>query len=1833
MLVDEELRQNPARLLRFLHDQKVNRLFLPFVMLNQLAESVVDVDPPPVTLREIVTAGEQLRITGKISSLFEKLPSCRLYNHYGPSESHVVTAYALKGSPVDWPALPPIGRPIANTQIHLLDDKLNPVPIGESGEIFIGGDCLARGYLHRPDLTSERFITDPFSVDSEARLYKTGDLAKYSADGNLEFLGRSDHQVKIRGYRVELSEIEAVLGRFPFVRECAVTAREDVPGQKRLVGYIVAHPGQGITVDTLRQALLEKLPAYMVPSAFVFLETLPLTPSGKLNRLALPGPDQDRPVLGSQYIPPANEAEEKIAAIWREVLNLKEVGTRDDFFGLGGHSLLVAQVISRIREVFEMELPASSLFDAPTVAELADGLAKGRWGHERFAAPPIKPTERNGNPPLSFAQRRLWFIDRLEPGSHAYNVPTAIQLQGSLNLDALQQSLDQIAFRHESLRTTICFADGNLSQVVAPDQQVKLALLDLRDMPVSTRQAQARKAVDDEAMRPFDLERGPLWRSVLLRLDQDENILLVVMHHIISDGWSLAVFYNELDLLYQAFSAGKPASKLPPLAIQYADYAIWQQQVMQGKTLEQETQYWKEKLLGAPSSIELPLDHARDITPSSKPRQHSIIFPDALTGSILALSRNSGVTPFMTLITGLAITLHRWSNQSDLVIGTVVAGRNRREVENLIGCFMNFVPIRSKIAEEMTGREFLEQVKATILDAHAHQDCPFEKMVEAVNPERRLAQNPLYNVAFLMQNFPVGDFNAKGLKAKPLPVDLQAALLDLRFIAEEAGDVISFACEYQEDLFEAQTIRDLVASFCINLETLIRYPQRPISQFQLTPELSVQAKAAKDIEDRQLIAISATFTAEPIEESLKYWMRELQLLARIEFAPFNQVFQQLLDPTGLLSLNQRGVNVILVRFEDWEPIKGGTQDSTSSDVENGVRRNVGEFMRALKAASGRGSAPYLVCVCPASKRPLENPVRAQFYRDLEAGIADELQQLAGVYLVSTAEMDRMYPVADYDDPMTEEIGGIPYTPTFLAALGTMIARKFHAFKRPPFKAIVLDCDETLWAGVCGEDGPMGIQVDPPRRALQEFMRAQYGAGMLLCLCSKNSEEDVTFVFEQRTDMPLRREHLAAWRINWRPKSENIKSLANELRLGLNSFIFVDDNPVECAEVEANCPGILTLQLPEAPELIPQFLDHYWAFDHLRVSNEDRHRTASYQQERHRENLRKQSSSLGDFLAGLELKVVFDGLSETHLTRAAQLTLRTNQFNFTTRRRTESDVRALRQRREQEAITVSVSDRFGAYGLVGLMICGAKGSFLDVDTFLLSCRVLGRGVECQMVERLGQIALARGLGRVDLHFVPSAKNSPAFNFLEKIGARFRQGANGGYVYRLPAEFAASVVLSSASADDDVAQISPTATEPMVPVATSGHSISSARYRMIALEANDPIRILQAIESKSRMRPSGQRSYTAARTEMEQMVCKIFEDLLRVERVGIEDSFFDLGGHSLLAVRLFAEVERMTGRKLPLVTLFQNSTVKQLAELLSQKTAVRSCVFPVQAQGARTPLFLIHGAGGDVLWGYANLAPYLGDDQPVYGIKSRALNGAEEFGSIEEMASYYIEQLRSVQKRGPYQLGGYCFGGNVAYEMARQLTALGERVALVALLDAAPSNGGYEVMKWWRPSFAYKFAINFYYWMQDFLKTTSAERRDFILRKSRTLRRKLLRRLLHKGTPHAHVDLEVIIDTAKVPQHELRLWQAHLDALEKHVSQPYSGRVTLFRTRGQPLFCSLENDFGWGKLVSGGVEIKLIPGSHESIFMEPDVRSLAAQLKPCLSAVGTSNNLERPELKTA
>ena len=813
-LIDEERRRDATALLARLEEAGIERLFLPFVALRHLAEAAGERPGQALRLRDVIAAGEQLQVTPAMVRWFSGLEGCRLHNHYGPSETHVVTAATFGGAAADWPALPSIGRPIDGATIRLLGPGLEPVPLGVAGELYIGGPALARGYHGRPGLTALRFIPDPFgSLRGEpgARLYRTGDLALWTPGLEIEYLGRLDQQVKVRGFRVEPGEIEAVLSQHPAVREAVVEARpEPGTGGKRLIAYVVPSGPVAPAPEELRGSLRGRLPEHMVPAAFVVLDSFPLTPSGKLNRRALPDPAAPETLEPREAADLADPVTELIASLWADVLGRDRVLARDDFFDLGGHSLLAVQVISRVRSLLKVDVPLQTLFAEPALERFAGAVRAAIQSGAGPALPPIQAAGRDGDLPLSFAQQRLWFLYQLDAGSPAYNIATACRLEGRLEAGVLRASVDEIVRRHEALRTTFHGRGEAAVQRIAPAAPVPLPVIDLAGLPRSARDEERARFLQRERDRPFDLSRGPLFRIRLLSLGEQEHVLLLTIHHIASDGWSMGVLVRELGALYRAFSRREP-SPLPELAIQYADFAAWQRSWLTGDVLDGLIAAWRTRLAGAPAALELPTDRPRPPVQTFRGGVSPFRLGKEETATLRALARREGATLFMVALAGFQALLHRHSGQDDLVTGTPIAGRSRAETEGLIGVFINMLALRGGLAGEPAFRELVARTRDTALEAYALQDLPFEKLVEEIRPERDLARSPLFQAVLVLQNAPREDLTLPGLTLTALPAESGTTKFELLLTLVEQPGGLAGGLEYNADLFDRATAERLLA--------------------------------------------------------------------------------------------------------------------------------------------------------------------------------------------------------------------------------------------------------------------------------------------------------------------------------------------------------------------------------------------------------------------------------------------------------------------------------------------------------------------------------------------------------------------------------------------------------------------------------------------------------------------------------------------------------------------------------------------------------------------------------------------------------------------------------------------------------------------------------------------------------------------------------------------------------------------------------------------------------------------------------------------------------------
>jgi amino acid adenylation domain-containing protein len=841
-LVPEELRRDTVGLIRFLRERAIEKAIFPVVVLGRLAEEVTSSGGSALDLTEIITTGEQLRVGNPVRELFQRLRGVSLHNHYGPSETHVVTSHELSGTPELWRSHPSIGRPIANTQAHVVDERLDPVPVGVVGELYLGGICLARGYAGRPGLTGEKFVPDPLGKETGARLYRTGDLARWLADGNLEFLGRMDHQVKIRGFRVEPGEIEAALSSHAAVQRSVVVARAGDGGETRLVAYVVLRTDieteAALMPLALRKYLQSLLPEYMVPSAVLPLSEIPLTANGKVDLKALPLPDSERPELENVFVPPRTPLEETLAGLWSDLLGVDRVGVHDNFFELGGHSLLATQLISRVRSTFKVELPLARLFQSPTVAAMAEAIQERGLGPQ---APTIEPAPEDAPMQLSFAQERLWLLEQLMPGNAAYNMPSAVRLRGELRFEVLRRTFAEILRRHEVLRTHFTSTAAGPVAVVAPVESLRIPLVDLTALDESAREEESRRWQDAEALRGFDLSRGPLLRLTLLRSSPSEHVALVTLHHIAADGWSLGILIPEVGALYDAFSRNE-ASPLPSLRLQYSDFAYWQRRWLSGEVLNEHLAYWKAQLADLPT-LHLPVDHVRPHAFSFSGRQESFHFSGELSDSLRRLCRREGVTTFMALLAVFQVLLSKYSAQDVVVVGCPIANRNRQETERLIGFFVNTLVFRTDLSGNPSFRELLSRVRQVALSAFTHQDLPFEKVVEVLAPERRLDRAPLFQVMFNLLNLEGSliesrsqRFETPGLTFESLtPPDL-GAKYDLSLYALDRPDGMRLFFSYNAELFEPQTIQGMIGHLRSLVEAVVANPTIPIANLALSAD-------------------------------------------------------------------------------------------------------------------------------------------------------------------------------------------------------------------------------------------------------------------------------------------------------------------------------------------------------------------------------------------------------------------------------------------------------------------------------------------------------------------------------------------------------------------------------------------------------------------------------------------------------------------------------------------------------------------------------------------------------------------------------------------------------------------------------------------------------------------------------------------------------------------------------------------------------------------------------------------------------------------------------------
>ncbi|GHH36564.1 amino acid adenylation domain-containing protein [Streptomyces umbrinus] len=1566
-------------LVRLVAERSVTHATLPPAAL-----ALLEPDSLP-SITTLITAGEALN-----QNLVAHWADGRsLINAYGPTESTVCATTTAPLSAHDHDT-PPIGTPIANNRVYVLDSALRPVPPGVAGELYLVGASLARGYHARPGLTAQRFVANPFTPGE--RMYRTGDLAKWRPDGVLDFVGRADDQVKVRGFRIELGEVEAALTAHPSVTQAAVMVREDRPGDKRLVGYLVPASGpQGADIAVIRRHLRSVLPEYMVPSALVVLDELPLTVNGKLDRRALPTPDY---LAADSRRGPATVQEELLCSVFAEVLGLLTVGVDDNFFELGGHSLLAVQLTNRIRTALGVEVAMRALFEAPTVAGLAQRLTDSG-----AARPALVAMTRPGALPVSYAQQRLWFLGELEGPSATYNIPVALRLTGDVDVEALRLALGDVVGRHEVLRTVFASDEGRPYQRVLPSPASF-------DLPVVGVEEEGLAGVVAElAGHAFDLAAEVPLRAWLLRVGPGECALVMVVHHIAGDGWSMGPLARDVSVAYAARATGQ-APDWEPLEVQYADYTLWQRELLGEESdpdsvLNEQLAYWRKALDGVPQELVLPFDRPRPAVASHRGGRVEVHVPGEVHARAAELARAQGVTVFMVLQAALAVLLSRVGAGSDIPVGTPVAGRTDEALDDLVGFFVNTLVMRTDLSGDPTFAGLLEQVRENGLAAFAHQDVPFERLVEDLAPARSMARHPLFQIMLALQNTAPAVLDLPGIDAEPLPTGEPAAKFDLFFSLSETFHTntntntpaetnaptekgkrssnrpagLHGGIDYALDLFDHETVETLAERFVRVLDTVTREPHQRVS--------GVEVLSA---EERHRVVAEWNDTVQEVPGAALPELFQARVAKHpdavaVVFGGAEVTYAELDERANRLArlLIRRGI---------------GPERIVGLAVPRSVDLIVG-LLAVLKSGAG-----YL---------PIDPEYPAERIAFM---LADAIPSLT---LTTTEVAGRMStgPALLLDDPaVVAELGALPTdapgdeerTGPLLPEHPAYLIYTSGSTGRP--KGVVMSCGALVnlmsWhaSAIPAEAGSRVAQFT----ALSFDVSAQEILSTLL--------DGKTLVIP---DEEIRRdpEEFVAWLREQK---------ATELYA---PNMMVDALGEALAEQGTDLPWLRHVsQAGEALVLSDRVRDLCAAGGtvlHNHYGPSETHVVTAHTLPADRAAWPGGSAPIGRPVWNTRVYVLDPALRPVPVGVAGELYV--------------SGAQLARGYHARPGLTAQrfVANPFTPgermYRTGDLARWNAEGQLEYLGRTDGQVKVRGFRVE------LGEVEAA-------LSAHPSVAQAAVMVREDRPGDKRLVG------YLVPNS-------GSTSSDDETTGVDLAALRAHLGAMLPEYMVPSALVVLgsLPLTANGKLNRRELpVPDHTASVPSPEPS-----SVQEEILCRLFAEELNVPHIGVEDNFFERGGHSLLAVKLVRRIRTVMGVDVSLRMLMEAPSVAGLAHRLSlpEMTESLRTLLPIRTHGSRPPLFCVHPRSG-LSWCFAPLAGFVPPDIPLYGVQARDVDGAGELpGSIREMAEEYLKELRTVQPSGPYHLLGWSMGGRVAQEMAVQLQEDGQQVALVIMGGYAPA----------------------------------------------------------------------------------------------------------------------------------------------------------------------------------
>ncbi|NBD32275.1 MAG: amino acid adenylation domain-containing protein [Cyanobacteria bacterium] len=1463
---------------------------------------------------------------------------------------------------------------------------------------------------------------------------------------------------------------------------------------------------------------------------------MPLTPNGKVNRQALPAPDRSSSIeLETNFVPPSNPTEEILVTIWADVLGMERIGVHDNFFDLGGHSLLATRVISKLNQSFSVELSLRHIFETPTVAGLVVTVTQLKFKNKNTRKyQTISPREKRDSLPLSFAQQRLWFLDLLEPNSPFYNIPEAVRLQGDLNIQVLQQALDAIVAHHEILRTNYVTENGNPIQRLAASQSVELLIVDLQHYGQAEQETQIQRLLQQESQRPFSLASDMMLRGCLLQLAPQEHVLLLVMHHIASDAWSMGILWEQLTQLYQAFLDRQP-NPLETLPIQYADYAVWQREWLSGEVLDQQLSYWKKQLTGAKPLLELPTDRSRPPIQTYRGASQSVVIPETLTKSLKQLSCQEGVTLYMTLLAAFQTLLYRYSRQEDIIVGSPIAGRTRTELEGLIGFFVNTLVLRTDLSGNPSFLQLLEQVRSITLDAYAHQDLPFEKLVEELSPERSLSYNPLFQVMFDLQNASGQAGQLLGLTQTPVQLEVEAAKFDLTLSVIEKDGVFVGSWKYNTDLFDAATITRMTGHFQTLLEGIVANPQQSISQLPLL---------AAPERQQLLVKCNDTATEYPQAQCIHQLFEE-----QVEQTPDEVavVFEN--QPLTYRELNERA-NQLAHHLQSL-----GVKPETFVGVC--VERSLEMVIALLGILKAGGAYLPLDPSYPQQRLVymLEDSQALVLVTEQSLNLERSQSEIEVVYLDSEAESIARQSTCNstsgvtssnlayviYTSGSTGKPKGVPIEHRNAVNLLTSIERQPGLSDRDvllsvttiSFDISVLEIFLPLIVGarlviVTREVAADGIKLQQALESYEATVMQATPVTWQLLVAVGGAKRPLKMLsggeaLSKQLAEKLLETASSLWNV-YGPTETTIWSSVHRVE--------AEENPISIGKPLANTQFyILDSELQPVPIGVPG-----------------------------------------------ELYIGGDGLSRGYLNRPELTETKFIPHPF----------------KGEQGVKIYKTGDLARYLPNGEVICLGRS---DNQVKLRGFRIELGEIEAVLSQNpaVGQsVVITRedspGDKRLVAYVVPQQEPPHSSELRSFVQERLPN-------YMVPSTF---VFLE---------------TMPLTP---------NGKVNRQAL----PTPVFQQQQSAE--------SLIKPRNKLEIKLTQIWQAVLGIESISINDNFFDLGGHSLLAVKLFGLIEQEFGKKVPLTTIFEAPTIEQLAKILQPSEELKSfdSLVLLKPGNSKVPLFLIHDADGEIIL-YLNLARHLHSERPVYGLKPYSKKGYPMLHTrISEIVEHYIKEIRSVQPKGPYLIGGLCAGGVLAFEVACQLQAQGETVPFVAIIDAVdvkePSQANYinhNRMSRFLQTFSKGQQIKSKKWLAYILKTSIKKVNNLILYEASTknknieaiLKFRLLRYCLDRGMPLPQFCQNISARTI------------YMLAKSNYIPSVYQGRLTLWRATenlgvGDPLIddtpaiYKVKDPFlGWGKRSTNGVELYDIYGGHSSMVQEPNVQVMAEKMELYITSV--------------